>query len=828
MRSSARTLRSSALASLMALALVSSGGEAVSATAQLGVRALHSSHTSPHAWGRYVSGEVLVKFRRGRAPSNASSAGGESFQDFGGAGWKVLTLKRGESVDEALSRLRRDPRVSDVTQNHVYNQLSLIPNDTFFNLQWGLRNTGQIFYPNVPAGTPGADVSATSAWDVTTGSYTVRVGVVDTGVAIDNPDLAPNIDFLDAHSWVNTSSNGHPTYYDQVGHGTHVAGIIGATGNDGYGVSGISPHVAIVPLRVLDQNGQGSTVAIASAFHYAAQHGIKVVNASLGGTEYDAALGSEIVADSGTLFVVAAGNGGGDDIGSGWSNDAPGQAIYPCDFTAANLICVAASDANDVLAGFSNYGSSSVDLASPGDKIVSTAIPTGAGAGGAGDYALADSPNGGYGDSDDSWAEMVQPLDLNSSTGCSINYLVFGFLWDSNDVLTVQTSPDDSTWTDVAGSSFSMPDQESYLSKSVPLGADGQSIHVRFHIGSDAAGTDDGIYIDNVSVTCNGNTTPFATDTFAAGDTSRWTFGGAQKWGTTKVVGNWTYMSGTSMATPSVSGTAALILAHQPSASVARVKDLILASVDAKAAFTGKTVTGGRLNALRALQYSNDIAAPTGLAFTGAVTKPFQLASSMTVEWTATDAGAGSSGLKNFDVRYERAPFNGGWGTWVTWKSGTTAKSATFSSSPGYSYCFEVRARDHALNTSGWRVACTSFPVNDTQMTASAGWARSKSTPRYRGTDSYTTTKGATLTLPKVYFRTMDLVVSLCNGCGSVAVYFGSGLYGTYSLNASSLQTRHLILVRAWSRVVGPATVTIKVTTSGKPVAIEGLGILRY
>ena len=815
---------------MTALALVLSGVAVVSAATRsgAGVRPLHTSRTGRQAGGRYVSGEVLVKFRRGRAPSNASSVGVDSIQDFGGAGWKMLTLKRGESVDEAVRRFQRDPRVSDVTQNHVYSASSLIPNDTFFNLQWGLRNTGQSVYPGDPGGTPGADVSATLAWDVTTGSSSVKVGVVDTGVAIDNPDLTPNIDVLDARSWVNTSSNGHPTYYDQAGHGTHVAGIIGAVGNDGYGVSGISPHVSIVPLRVLDQDGHGSTVAIASAFHYAALHGIKVVNASLGGTAYDSALSNEVVADSGTLFVVAAGNGGGDDIGNGWSNDAPGQAIYPCDFTAANLICVAASDEHDVLAAFSNFGSSSVDLAAPGDKIVSTLIPTAAGVGGAGDYALADSPSGGYGNGDDSWAEMAQPLDLTSSTGCNINYRVFGFLRGSNDVLTVQTSPDDSTWTDVANSSFSMPDQETYLTKSMSLGADGQSIHVRFHLASDGSGTDDGIYVDNVSVTCALGATPFAVDTFAGGNTSRWTFGGTQTWGTTKVVGNWAYMSGTSMATPLVSGTAALILAHQPTASVARVKDLILASVDAKAAFAGKTVTGGRLNALRALQYSDDITAPTGLAFTGVVTKPFQLASSMIVAWSAIDTGTDASGVKSYDLRYERASFNGGWGPWVTWKSGTTVTSATFSSSPGYSYCFEVRARDHALNLSGWRAVCTSFPVNDTQMTASAGWTRAKSSPRYLGTDSYTKTKGATLTLANVYFRTMDLVVSLCNGCGSVAVYFGSGLYGTYSLNASSLQTRHLILVRAWSRVVGPATVTIKVTTSGKPVAIEGLGILRY
>jgi hypothetical protein len=309
-----------------------------------------------------------------------------------------------------------------------------------------------------------------------------------------------------------------------------------------------------------------------------------------------------------------------------------------------------------------------------------------------------------------------------------------------------------------------------------------------------------------------------------------WTASGAgSQWGIGSKFWQWYPSSGTSMATPYVSGAAALVWSHQPTASVAHVKNVILGSVDLKSAFSGKTVSGGRLNALRALQYADDNTAPSA-SFTGtALGKPYQLGPSMTVSWTGSDSGTGATGLKSYDVRYERAPFNGGSGAWTTWKSETTATSATFSSSPGYSYCFQVRARDRALNVSGWSpMRCTSFPVNDTQMTASSGWTRAKSSTRYLGTDSYTKTKGATLTLAKVYFRRMDLVVTLCPGCGSVAVYFGSTYFGTYSLNATTTQTRHLTLIRSYSHVVGAATVTIRVTTSGKPIAIEGLGVFRY
>jgi thermitase len=731
-------------------------------------------------------------------------------------GWKLVRLAANETVDQAISRLRADPAVADVTANHVYHALAL-PDDSLFGRQWGLQNTGQTINGDWGsiAGTAGADISATSAWNITNGSASVIVGVVDSGVAATHPDLKPNV--TSGYNFVagRTSSDTH----DVLGHGTHVAGIVGAAGGDGYGVTGVSPNVKMLPLRALDDTGSGNTSAIAQAFASAASHGAKVVNASLGGSDPDPMLAQAIADSPGTLFVVAAGN-------SGSNNDA--SPTYPCNYTLANLICVGASDQNDQLASFSNYGSTSVDLVAPGENIASTYIPDNAGSGGTG-YSLADSPGGGYANNADTWAKSSTTIDPGGKTNCNLTYRLRARL-APNDILTAETAPSSTpnTWSvvDTFGNSGGATTNGSFTSRtSAPVSPDGSAFNLRFHLVSDGSGTDDGIYVDNVAVVCGGSTV-YGPDAFSS-SLAGYTTGGTANWGTTNVAGKWVYMSGTSMATPFVSGTAALVWAADPTATVAHVKNVILGSVDVKAAFTGNTVSGGRLNAARALQAASDTTAPSNVHFTGSgIGNAVQLGPSFGLTWTATDAG---SGVKSYDVRYERAAYNGAFGPWTTWKSGITTSGATFASRPGNSYCLQVRARDKALNVSAWSSSrCTTFPVNDTSLYASAGWSRLKASNRYLGTDTYTTRLNATLALPKAFFRRIDLVATVCSGCGSVAVYFGSVYYGTFSLNAKSFGTRHLVLVRSSTHMNGPSTVTIKVVTSGKPVMIEGLSLFRY
>ncbi|MFM7034768.1 MAG: S8 family peptidase [Planctomycetia bacterium] len=257
------------------------------------------------------------------------------------------------------------------------------PNDSGFTSQWGLNNLAPDNY-----GLIGADIHATTAWDITTGSKSVVVAVIDSGIDLTHPDLAANIwtnpgeiagngidddsnGFVDdVHGW-NFVDNS-PNVQDGYGHGTHVSGIIGAVGNNGMGIAGINWSVSIMPLKFQDNFGLGYTGEAIAALNYATMmrrdHGINVVvtnNSWGGGTGLSGMLQEAIRAqgEAGITFVAAAGNGAADcDV----------SPRYPACLDLPNVISVAASDRYDNLAIFSNYGSSTIDLAAPGIGIYST------------------------------------------------------------------------------------------------------------------------------------------------------------------------------------------------------------------------------------------------------------------------------------------------------------------------------------------------------------------------------------------------------------------------------------------------------------------------
>ena len=222
-------------------------------------------------------------------------------------------------------------------------------------------------------------IDAADAWNVSTGSKNVVVAVVDTGVDYTDSDLAANIwtnpnagadGFQgDVHGYDFVNNDGNPM--DDNGHGTHVAGILGAVGNNAQGGVGVDWSVSIMPLKFLNSQGTGYLSDAIRAINYATmertQYGVnvRVINASWGGSESSAALQSSIQAanDAGILFVTAAGN-------SGTNNDTTAQ--YPANYAAPNVISVAATDQNDKLASFSDYGPTTVDLAAPGVSIYST------------------------------------------------------------------------------------------------------------------------------------------------------------------------------------------------------------------------------------------------------------------------------------------------------------------------------------------------------------------------------------------------------------------------------------------------------------------------
>ncbi len=177
----------------------------------------------------------------------------------------------------------------------------------------------------------------------------------------------------DWRGWDFVGDDNDPQDTTSSRHGTHVAGIIASRGDNGLGIAGVAWQARLVPLRVLGSNGAGSSADAADAIAYASDLGIRIVNGSFGSTTPSTAIRDAIANAPNTLFVVAAGNGGEDGVG----DDDDVSPFYPCSFDLANVICVAATDANDTLASFSNRGAVSVDLAAPGVSILSTSESAG-------------------------------------------------------------------------------------------------------------------------------------------------------------------------------------------------------------------------------------------------------------------------------------------------------------------------------------------------------------------------------------------------------------------------------------------------------------------
>ena len=257
---------------------------------------------------------------------------------------EVVAVTEGTRA-EALAELRRDP---DVAWAETDDPVGTFTNDSSWSQLWGLFNPGT-------SGRVDADIDAEQAWTKTRGAG-ITVGVVDTGVQASHTDLAGRVT-----AGYNAVNGGTDTT-DAAGHGTHVAGIIGANADNGIGVAGVAPDATVLPIKVFS----GATAYesdIADGFAYAGSHGIPVVNASLGGYGTSAVINNAMATYPNTLYVVAAGNNGTD-------NDV--QPVTPCVSSLANVLCVGASTISDTKAWFSNYGASTVDLFAPGQAIFST------------------------------------------------------------------------------------------------------------------------------------------------------------------------------------------------------------------------------------------------------------------------------------------------------------------------------------------------------------------------------------------------------------------------------------------------------------------------
>src|SRR5262245_11672055 len=337
----------------------------------------------------HVEDEVIVRFRAGTDEYTKVithyGIGGKRGKVFKIVeGLERIKLPAGVSVNEAIDLYRKNPDVLYAEPNHIVHTTAS-PNDPSFGSLWGLNNTGQ------SGGTPGADIDAPQAWDITTGAKSVVVAVLDTGIDYNHQDLAANIfhntadcdndgidddgnGYVDDCLGINTITNNNNSL-DDHNHGTHVAGTIGAVGNNTIGVVGVNWNVSLMPCKFINASGSGTDADAIECLEYVKKmkdSGVNIVatSNSWGDTNFSQALldAIDVHRQKGILFITAAGNG--NFLGLGQDNDT--APFYPCNYFLPNIICVAATTRTDALAIFSNFGSRTVHVGAPGNEILST------------------------------------------------------------------------------------------------------------------------------------------------------------------------------------------------------------------------------------------------------------------------------------------------------------------------------------------------------------------------------------------------------------------------------------------------------------------------
>jgi subtilisin family serine protease len=278
---------------------------------------------------------------------------------------QILSVPNGATVQGLIAKYQKSGLFEFAEPDYLVHADATTPNDPKYldGTLWGLNNYGQ------NGGTAGADIDAPAAWDVLTSASNIVVAVLDTGIWATHEDLASNM-------WVSPYDGGNgfnaftgtndPT--DDNGHGTLIAGVLGAVGNNGKGVTGVAWQVQMMACKCLDSNAVGSASAVIACIAYAETNGAKIINASFGGsTTPSLAVSNAIVTarDAGIIWVASAGNGN------------PGVNIdvsptYPACYPIDNIVSVAYTTRTDALGSLSDYGATNVDLAAPGDQIYST------------------------------------------------------------------------------------------------------------------------------------------------------------------------------------------------------------------------------------------------------------------------------------------------------------------------------------------------------------------------------------------------------------------------------------------------------------------------
>ena len=563
--------------------------------------------------------EVLVKLK------NSSNSSVQNFSRKYNAklsrkvdtrGLMKIKINSKKTVEQIVAEMNNDPRVEYAQPNFLYH-LNATPNDPRFAQMWGLKNTAQTIVsaggPGSPSssgnpGTTGKDMNLQEAWDHITNCNSVVVAVVDSGVNYNHEDLAANMwdgsPTYPNHGYNFYDSNDDPM--DLNGHGTHVAATIGAVGNNNTGTVGVCWSTKIMALRVSDAAGSIDTADIVSAVNFAVTNGADIINMSLGGGSFDNAFDTALnsARTAGIVVVVAAGNDGA-------NNDNGTDPVYPCNYTHANLICVAAVTQRYDLASFSNYGSTSVDVAAPGVNIVSgwngntttltdslssgwtssTTTTSGWGYGTVNTTVgtlntLANPTNydgvNTYNNNTDD--RIWKSFNLTAYAAATISYYS---IWDFNTSDIMRAYVDNAAGDPVAANNIFDASSASSNDEFVYWEADispyvSPTTTVGFRFTSNASGSDIGIILALLEIN-----------------------------GVTIANNVYNVIQGTSMATPHVSGLAAMLMAYNPNYSYTEIIESIKNGGDIVSALNGKTTTSKAVNAMGSLSY---ISPPKGVA----------------------------------------------------------------------------------------------------------------------------------------------------------------------------------------------------------------------
>jgi len=600
----------------------------------------------------YVEGEILVKYKsdkinldtfsgRASALNFANSRSLERKEDLRKNNISVLRIKDSRTVEDKITELKSDPNVEYVEPNYRRYPAIINTDDTNKGLLWGLDNTGQTVGGTYATNNPGSvdkDIDASEAWVIseTATSTPVIVAIIDTGVAYNHPDLATNMwdgtNCKDEKGVAIVGGCNHGYDYENndntplpatSSHGTHIAGTIAASKNNGKGVIGVAPQTKIMAIKF----GLDITSEI-KAIDFAIQNGAKIINASFGGDTFSQFEYDEInrFKTAGGIFVAAAGN----ETANNESTHS-----YPSDYNLDNIISVAATDQNDALADFSNYGSTSVDVGAPGVNIFSTiadsvvlfetfesitppAVPNSWVTSGTNDNWGTYDLDGGtfwgnvlYGDwinlpytqtADTTIISEIYDLSAGGATGatidfwarCDTEYITDGWA----DYMQLEYSADGASFSPAVDPYFGGEfrwDEPTFdiLNGEDPLDSAGASLfhykdilipdqyltsNFKFQFrwvanGNSDTGGGDGCLVDDIKIT-----------KFSDGSDEQYD-----------------YMQGTSMAAPHVAGLAGLVWGYKPSLTSAEVKSTILETGDDVLSHAGKTVTGKRINAFNAL-----------------------------------------------------------------------------------------------------------------------------------------------------------------------------------------------------------------------------------